>query len=50
MGAVVDDHGTWEDVADYIASPLYVRMSGMQQVVYPWLARMNNRRIEGIRG
>jgi hypothetical protein len=49
MGAVVDDHGTWEDVADYIASPLYVRMSGMQQMVYPWLARMNNRAIEGIR-
>jgi hypothetical protein len=50
MGAVVDDHGTWEDVADYIASPLYVRMSGMQQMVYPWLARMNNRTIESIRG
>ena len=50
MGAVVDDHGSWDDVADYIASPLYGRMNRMQHMVYPWLARMNNRTIEGIRG
>lgn len=50
MGAVVEDHGTWEDFADYVASPAYVRMNRMQQMVYPWLARMNNRTIEGIRG
>lgn len=50
MGAVVEDHGTWGDFADYVASPAYVRMNRMQQMVYPWLARMNNRAIEGIRG
>jgi transglutaminase-like putative cysteine protease len=49
MGAVVEDHGAWDDVADYVASPAYGRMNRMQQMVYPWLARMNNRTIEGIR-
>jgi len=49
MGAVVEDHGAWDDVADYVASPTYGRMNRMQQMVYPWLARMNNRTIEGIR-
>ncbi|MDF1522178.1 MAG: transglutaminase family protein [Trueperaceae bacterium] len=50
MGAVVEDHGIWEDVADYMASPAYVRMSRMQQLVFPWMARMSNRTIEAIRG
>ncbi len=50
MGAVVEDHGVWEDVAEYMASPTYVRMSRMQQLAFPWMARMNNRAIEGIRG
>ena len=49
MRAVVEDHGTWEDFADYVASPKYVRMGRMQRMVFPWMARMSNRAIEGIR-
>jgi len=49
MGAVVDDQGTWEDVADYLASPAYRRMRPEERVAYPLLAWMANRAIEGIR-
>lgn len=49
MGAVVEDHGAWDDVADYVASPEYRRMSRIQRMAYPWLARTSNRTIEGIR-
>lgn len=49
MGAVVDDHGAWDDVADYLASPLYRRMSRLQRLAYPSLAWMANRTIERIR-
>jgi hypothetical protein len=49
MGAVVDDHGAWDDVADYLASPLYRRMNRPERLAYPSLAWMANRTIEGIR-
>lgn len=49
MGAVVADHGVWEDVADYLASPSYVHMTWLQRMAYPLLARTSNRTIEGIR-
>jgi hypothetical protein len=49
MGAVVDDHGVWDDVADYLASPRYRRMRPAERAAYPLLARMANRAIEGIR-
>jgi len=49
MGAVLEDHGTWEDFADYVASPAYGRMNLVQRMAYPWMARMSNRTIEGIR-
>jgi hypothetical protein len=49
MGAVVDDHGVWDDVADYLTSPRYRRMKRLERMAYPSLARMANRAIEGIR-
>ena len=49
MGAVVDDQGTWEDVADYLASAAYRRMRREERAAYPLLAWMANRAIEGIR-
>lgn len=49
MGAVVEDHGAWEDVAEYVASPKYGRMSRMQRMAFPLMAWMTNRTIAGIR-
>jgi hypothetical protein len=49
MGAVVEDHGTWNDFSEYMSSTRYFRMNRMQLASYPWLARMSNRRIARIR-
>jgi hypothetical protein len=49
MGAVVEDHGTWEDFSEYIASDEYIAMSAMQLLAYPIMANFSNRRIAKIR-
>jgi Transglutaminase-like superfamily len=49
MGAVVEDHGVWEDAAEYFASSSYRRLSAMQSLVYPVLARLANRNVERLR-
>jgi hypothetical protein len=49
MGAVVEDHGTWPDFADYMASDRYWRMNLMQQMAYPLIASLANRNIARIR-
>jgi hypothetical protein len=49
MGAVHDDHGVWEDAADYFASDQYLRFNTLQAVGYPMLAVMANRNVAGIR-
>lgn len=49
MGAVVEDHGVWEDSADYFASSKYPRMSAFQLKLYPMLAWFANRNITAIR-
>jgi len=49
MGAVVDDHGTWDDYSEYMSSEKYIRMGQMQLMSYPILAKMSNRNIEKIR-
>lgn len=49
MGAVVEDHGVWEDPADYFASDKYLRANAVQAMAYPLLARLANRNIERIR-
>jgi hypothetical protein len=49
MGAVIEDHGTWDDLSEYIASEKYVRMNRVQLLSYPMLAAIINRRIEMIR-
>jgi hypothetical protein len=49
MGAVVEDHGVWEDPADYFASDKYTRFNALQLLGYPMLAMLSNRRIKGIR-
>ena len=49
MGAVIEDHGTWDDLSEYIASDKYVRMNRMQSMSYPIMAKISNRTIEKIR-
>ena len=49
MGAVIEDHGTWDDLSEYIASEKYVRMNRIQSMSYPMVAAISNRTIERIR-
>jgi hypothetical protein len=49
MGAVVEDHGVWEDPAEYFASDRYVRWKAIQSMFYPILASLANRNVERIR-
>lgn len=49
MGAVIEDHGTWEDSSEYFAADKYLRWSPIQSKLYPMLAMLANRNIESIR-
>jgi hypothetical protein len=49
MGAVVEDHGTWDDFSDYMSSDSYLSLKRWQLAIYPTLARLSNRNIERIR-
>jgi hypothetical protein len=49
MGAVREDHGTWEDPADYFTSDQYVRFNAVQAAGYPLLAILANRNVSHIR-
>jgi hypothetical protein len=49
MGAVVEDHGTWDDYSEYMSSDKYFRMNRMQLMSYPLMAWISNRNIEKIR-
>jgi len=49
MGAVVKDHGPWEDFSRYMASDTYASMNSLQLTFYPMIAKLTNRNIEGIR-
>ena len=49
MGAVIEDHGTWDDFTEYMQSDKYVRMNRMQQMSFPLMAWMCNRNIEKLR-
>jgi len=49
MGAVVEDHGVWDDPADYFASDKYPRLNAVQAVSYPVIAALANRNVAGIR-
>ena len=50
MDAVVDDHGTWDDPADYYASDLYENRPGfLKLLVYALMLGRVNRRVERLR-
>jgi hypothetical protein len=49
MGAVREDHGSWEDASDYYASDKYVRMTSFQKLALPMVINMSNRNIVRLR-
>jgi hypothetical protein len=50
MGAVIDDHGVWDDPADYYASDNYRnRPSSVKKVCYRWAIRAANQRVAAVR-
>ena len=49
MGAVIEDHGAWEDLSQYLASDKYASMDSLQLMFYPMIAKLSNRNIEHIR-
>lgn len=49
MGAVQEDHGVWDDFADYMATDAYVGMPRWQQPTWPLLSRYVNRRLARLR-
>lgn len=49
MGAVREDHGVWEDAADYFATDKYMRFSSFQNMALPMLIWMSNRNVARIR-
>jgi len=50
MGAVVEDHGVWDDYSEYMSSGQYAGMNRMLLMAYPMIARICNRRVAYIRG
>jgi hypothetical protein len=49
MGAVREDHGVWEDSAEYFATDKYIRFNSIQALMYPLLAVLSNRNVTRIR-
>ena len=49
MGAVVEDHGTWDDYSEYMLSDKYFRMNRIQLMSYPLIALISNRNIDRLR-
>jgi hypothetical protein len=49
MGAVVEDHGTWKDFSQYVASDKYSSFDSLQLMFYPMMAKLANRSIERLR-
>lgn len=48
-GAVVEDHGVWDDFSDYMSSDKYIRMNRLQALLFPSIVKMSNHRINKIR-
>jgi len=49
MGAVVEDHDTWEDASDYFASDKYLKLEGFRKKFFLAITKIANRNIERIR-
>jgi len=48
-GAVVEDHGVWDDASEYFATDRYTRMNLFQRMAFPVLAKLANRNLKNIR-
>jgi hypothetical protein len=46
---ILEDHGAWEDPAQYFASGKYRRLIAVQSTLYPVLALLANHDIKRIR-
>ena len=49
MGAVVEDHGAWDDFREYMACGNYAGLPSIFLPMFPIMARIGNRRVERIR-
>lgn len=49
MGAVVKDHGIWDDFSDYMASDKYLALTGLKLKIFQSFTRTGNRNITKIR-
>jgi|APMed6443717190_1056831.scaffolds.fasta_scaffold01655_6 hypothetical protein len=49
MGAVVRDHGIWDDFSDYMASDQYMALSGIKLKIFQSFTRSGNRNIAKLR-
>ncbi len=49
MGAVIDDHGVWDDPSDYYASDQYIKIGPIDQFFYKFMYGSFNDNIETIR-
>jgi len=49
MGAVVEDHGAWDDASHYFATDKYTTFKGIQRFFYPAIAAISNRNIGNLR-
>ncbi len=49
MGAVVEDHGVWDDPSQFFATDQYQTFNRFQQFLYPVMATLSNRNIGRLR-
>lgn len=51
MAVVTDDHGVWDEAADYFMSPQYVNgnVSAIKRIIYTWVLPGVNRRVIAVR-
>lgn len=49
MGAVIEDHGGWNDYSEYMGTYKYVRLNRLQLLTFPLIAALSNRNIDKLR-
>lgn len=49
FGAVVEDHGVWDDALEYFATDKYTGMNTLQRMAFPVIVKLANRQLESIR-
>lgn len=49
MGAVIEDHGPWDDASQYFTTDKYLKLNALQRRLFPVIAGMSNVNIERLR-